>query len=320
MAPLSFAVTIMIVSCVLSEYELNYSYIGNTFFDDFNFDYYRQKNTFSNFQNKSSAISMGLINTTSTTAYIGTDYTNIVGSQGRASIEMSSYHTWTEALWILNASHIPYGCGVWPAFWLLGTNTEINHCEIDVIEGINLWTQDQANLHTTGQCDFSTQYNNINMTGTWRQYNCTLGYSTSNGTGCEVIPNNNYTYGNGFNNNDGGIYAVQLDYSLGIKIWFWSMNDKDIPMSIYNKKPNVNDFGIPFVFYPFGEWCNASNFKNMQIMFDLYYCGWSGQTYFWDESCQRFTNNVTCQDWVANNPSYFKDAYWLINYLDVYTT
>eukprot|EP01084_Bolivina_argentea_P018247 33979_1 len=302
-----------------SAYHLNYTYMGNTFFDDFDFDYYRQQNTFSNFQNKSSAYAMGIINTSTTTAYIGTDYTNIVGSEGRASVEMSSYQTWTEALWILNASHMPYGCGVWPAFWILGTNTQVNHCEIDVIEGINLWTNDQANLHTTGECDFSTQYNNINMTGYWRQYNCTMGYSSANGSGCETVPNMPNTYGKGFNDNRGGIYALELNYDIGIKIWFWSMYDKNIPNSIYTKKPDIDSFGIPFVFYPFGSWCESSNFKNMQVMFDLYYCGWSGQQSFWDEQCQKYTSNATCQDWVANNPSYFRDAYWLINYLDVYT-
>ena len=56
----------------------------------------------------------------------------------------------------------------------------------------------------------------------------------------------------------------------------------------------------------------------MRIIFDSYYCGWSGESVFWDEKCQQVTKNATCQDWVANNPEYFKDAYWLINYLDVY--
>ena len=96
------------------DYVLNYSYVGHTFFDDFNFDHYRQGDTFSNFQNKSNAISMALINTTKTTAYIGTDYTNKVGSEGRASIEMSSYHNWEQGLFILNVSHMPQGCGTWP--------------------------------------------------------------------------------------------------------------------------------------------------------------------------------------------------------------
>ena len=110
---MSWIILSVFIQVGLSSYQLNKTYMGKTFFDDFNFDYYRQHNTFSAFQDKSTALSMGLINTTDTTAYIGVDHTNIVSmnSSGRPSVEMLSYHTFDEALWILNASHMPYGCG-----------------------------------------------------------------------------------------------------------------------------------------------------------------------------------------------------------------
>ncbi len=320
-------VYICIMKSVSSSYHINYTYVGYTFFDDFNFTAHRQHNAFSDFQNKSSAISMGLINTTATTAYIGTDYTNMVGSEGRASIEMSSNHIWDEGLFILNASHMPQGCGTWPAFWFVSLHNKTqNHGEIDVIEGINLRIDDQSTLHTNGACDFSTNYNMINMTGIWRSdepynssspYNCS--YNDLNNTGCGIYANMNNTYGQGFNDNDGGIFAMELNYNIGIRIWFWSMFDENIPNNIYSKTPDVDTWGIPYAFWPFGWWCKSNNFPKMQILFDLYYCGWAAQTNYWDMHCLNVTNNATCFQWVMNNPSYFHDAYWLINYLDVYT-
>ena len=196
---------------------------------------------------------------------------------------------------------------------MLGTNTSLNHDEIDVIEGINLWTSDQTSVHTSSQCDF-TNMNITNMTGKWTNKNCTI---PSNG--CAIIPNENNTYGKGFNEMGGGIYVTELTDDIGIKIWFWSMNDKNIPKSIYNKQPNTNEFGIPYAYFPFGNNCPSRNWYNIQIMFDIYLCGWAGDKYFWDTNCQNYTKNQTCQQWVANNPSYFKDAYWLINFVDVYT-
>lgn len=46
----------------------------------------------------------------------------------------------------------------------------------------------------------------------------------------------------------------------------------------------------------------------------------AGQTSVWesDSTCSALAS--TCQDYVANNPDAFVDAYWLFNYINVYTT
>jgi hypothetical protein len=51
---------------------------------------------------------------------------------GRPAVRLISDNTYTHGLFVLDLSHMPYGCGTWPAFWLLGpdwpTNGEIGEC------------------------------------------------------------------------------------------------------------------------------------------------------------------------------------------------
>ena len=99
-------------------------------------------------------------------------------------------------------------------------------------------------------------------------------------------------------------------------MWFWS--HENTPKDIIDKKPEPGSWGKPYAEWPFGEYCTWQHFNQMQLRFDIYFCGWSGQDEFWNEQCYNYTNGKTCEDWVGNNPSYFIDAYWLINYMDVY--
>ena len=59
------------------------------------------------------------------------------------------------------------------------------------------------------------------------------------------------------------------------------------------------------------------HFQNMRLVFDIAFCGdWAGQPAIFDADgrCPG-----TCQDFVQNNPQAYKDAYWSINALKVYT-
>ena len=112
---------------------------------------------------------------------------------------------------------------------------------------------------------------------------------------------------------------MQVDKQIGIKIWFW-LHD-DTPIDVINKKPDPNVWGLPYAFWPFGSWCTADHFAAMMIHIDLYYCGWAGDDDEWNKECgNSVAKSQTCQDFVANNPSYFHDAYWLVNYFDIYQT
>ena len=177
---------VLIISCTCTQYTLNDTYQGSNFFNQFNFDtvHYGQ---FGKLQTYDEALKLGMINWTDTTVYIGTDYTNIVNSSGRPVIEISSKKTYNYGLFILDANHMPEGCGTWPAWWLVGPDWP-NNGEIDIIENVDLNNFDQSTLHTNNGCNFLniSKSNLINETGNMITYNCTQG--------CTVINNQSNTY------------------------------------------------------------------------------------------------------------------------------
>jgi hypothetical protein len=104
--------------------------------------------------------------------------------------------------------------------------------------------------------------------------------------------------------------------SNGIYIWFWQRGQ--VPAGITNGSPDTSHWGTPLASFS-GSGCDfASSFKNHNIIFDSTFCGsWAGQQSVWDSgSCASLASS--CNDYVSNNPSAFKDAYWLINSVKVY--
>lgn len=313
-------------------YKLIDSYNTTNFFNQFEFlhDTECVSSSFSNFmRNISQAQQLGIINITNNSIYIGTDYWNIVGDEGRASVCIGTKSKYKQGLFILDASHMPFGCGVWPSWWMTDGTWYPNILEFDTIEGINLQINDYSTLHSQDdKCNFksfalNTSYNQQFMTGKWDFPNATC----NDNPACAVSPQNSSSnnYGNLFNINNGGVYATQIyindDYTSGyLKTYFWSRND--IPIDIINKTPDPLTWKLPYGYYPFNnDNCNVANIDTyLQLRFDLYYCGWSGNDPTWKSQCSstNIAKNQTCKEFVANNPNYFKDGYWLINYMDIY--
>ena len=44
------------------------------------------------------------------------------GGPGRPSVRVISDNTYNHGLFLLDLKHMPWGCGTWPAYWLLGPN------------------------------------------------------------------------------------------------------------------------------------------------------------------------------------------------------
>eukprot|EP01084_Bolivina_argentea_P018246 33978_1 len=184
---------VFVVVVLGQQYTLKESWFGDNFFSKFN--YGTHSNTFSDFiTNETQARQMGLINNTATTAYIGTDYWNIVNASGRPSIKLISKESFRQGLFVFDTAHMPFGCGIWPSIYMWGANGQ-RPGEIDVIEGINLRTDDQSTCHTGPNCTFSSVANTSNMTGSWISYNC---YVPSDNAGCGIYADNSNTYGKGF--------------------------------------------------------------------------------------------------------------------------
>lgn len=81
--------------------------------------------------------------------------------------------------------------------------------EVDILEGVSTQTTDEITLHTSEGCD-------IDITGS--QAGSALLDSSdcgadSGSTGCPVSTTVGQAYGDAFNNNGGGVYAMQWESS-----------------------------------------------------------------------------------------------------------
>lgn len=58
-----------------------------------------------------------------------------LSARGRDSIRITSHSTYTDAVIVLDVSHMPTGCATWPAFWTVTSGQWPIGGEIDIIEG-----------------------------------------------------------------------------------------------------------------------------------------------------------------------------------------
>lgn len=224
--------------------------------------------------NQSVAVQNGFVQTTvNNTALIKPDTTNLWpnGGPGRPSVRIISDNTYTHGLFILDLKHMPFGCGTWPAYWLLGPNWPSNG-EIDIIEGVNTIAYNSVSLHTSPNCTISGS----GQTGNFETSDCNK--DVNGNSGCGTALNATYTpnnYGYPFNNISGGIYATEWT-SAYVKTWFFSRSQ--IPPSITSGQPDVTTFGLPAVNQQ-GSCVIDQHFNNMSIIVSMGgYLSWSNGT------------------------------------------
>jgi hypothetical protein len=302
-------ITITVLLCLFSltfaQYSLRKNYTGNAFFDDWDFFTAGDPTHGTvNYVNQSYAQEMGYINTDGGSVYIGCDYKrNVAGnSRGRDSVRISSKASYRYGLFIMDLSHMPTGCGTWPAWWLVGPNWPSGG-EIDIIEGVNTATNDQTTLHTNAGCDMSKVDKN-SFTGRSVSTNC-LGNS-----GCGIVANM-ANYGEPFNQAGGGVYVMEWTTDF-IRTFYFGRNN--VPQDINSGKPQPNNWGKPYALFDLGSNCPDSHFVAEVIVINLTFCGdWAGNVF-----SQQCKNMGTCSAFVKDNPNKFSDAYWRINYVSVF--
>lgn len=265
-----------------------------------------------NYVNRDIAHSTGLINASASNGiYMGVDHTNVAQQPGRKSVRIESKKTYQHGLVILDLAHMPAStCGTWPAFWMLGKGaTWPANGEIDIIEGVNTQATNQVALHTSAGCSIQ----NTGFNGTVETSNCDVkAEGQSNNAGCSIADKNQQSFGSGLNQAGGGVYATEWT-GKAISVWFFP--SKSVPKDITSGNPTPSTWGQPAA--KFAGKCDIDkHFKNLQIVFDITFCGdWAGEQSLWAKSCP---GKGTCNAWVQNNPTAFKDSYWLLNSLKVY--
>ncbi|KAI8082170.1 concanavalin A-like lectin/glucanase domain-containing protein [Thamnidium elegans] len=302
------ALTTALFSSVANAWSLHSISAGSNFINFFNF-YTGADPThgFVQYVDQSTAAANNLVYMQGEQTIIKTDNTTVTPG-GRPSVRLESKSTYNYGLFILDLEHMPVGCGTWPAFWMFGDNWP-NQGEIDIIEGVNEQTTNSVALHTSSGCTMEgvprPQLGNV------KTPNCDVNAPGQGANeGCAVSSGDTRTYGRGFNENKGGVYATRWTEGQGIQVWFFTRSS--IPGDITSNNPNPDTWGLPVAAFPFQS-CPANKFKDLKIVLNLTFCGdWAGGVYG-NSGCPS-----TCVDFVKNTPSAFGEAHWKINSLKVF--
>jgi len=297
-------------------YTLETEFSGSNFFDNFHYETFASPtHGFVDYSGPEAGLTEVLSNGR---AQIRVETTQTVDSGYRKSTRLRSKKEFTEGLFIMDATHLPQGCAVWPSWWLVGADWPYGG-EIDIIEYANTDDQNAAALHVgdnrqgrdVGQCiveEFPP------VTGDLREHNC--GFQP----GCQYKSGNHNTAGYAFNIVGGGVVAMELVQgdSGWIKVWEW--NRDSIPADITADKPDPTTWGTPMAHFTFGTHCTSDHFGSMSMIINTELCGdWAGADYWYNtvHQCGASTGQ-TCPNHVKYNGAAFSDAYWEINYVKVF--
>ena len=126
----------------------------------------------------------------------------------RNSVRIQTQFSFTGGLVILDSVHMPTGCGTWAAFWTNGALWPTTG-EIDIVEGVNDYTNNQATLHTGAGCTLPNNINALNSSGNLVSgTNCAAVQTNNEGCGYRATQTN--SFGAAFNNNGGGVFASEF--------------------------------------------------------------------------------------------------------------
>lgn len=106
------------------------------------------------------------------------------------------------------------------------------------------------------------------------------------------------SFGYGFNNAEGGVFALLWDNSSGMSMWHFAR--ADIPADLIAQTPNPSTWTTPAGFWSAQSCDISANFYDHQMVIDTTICGnWAGGSAYSSSGCPG-----TCSDMVANATNY----------------
>ncbi|TIA71049.1 hypothetical protein E3P77_02977 [Wallemia ichthyophaga] len=307
-------------------YELMKEMAGETFFEHFYF-YADQDPThgYVDYTDSETAFERGMAGwTESGNPFFMVDATPKIDGP-RRSIRLESNFNYTQGVVLLDIVSMPGSvCGLWPAFWSNGeTYNWPAWGEIDIIEGVNAFTENQSSFHTASGCYIAEGSSNT-FTGQLThdgEIARTCSAFESNNEGCGIKDNHKNTYGTPLNERGGGVFAMQWN-DQGISTWFFPRGG--IPGDIHAGDPAPSSWGKPYAHLD-NEACDIGEyFKNHQLIFDTTLAGdWSGRVWaeeeVWQsETCANMTGYATPEEFIREEGEQFEDSVWEVNYVKLY--
>ncbi|KLU90060.1 glycosyl hydrolase [Magnaporthiopsis poae ATCC 64411] len=150
------------------------------------------------------------------------------------------------------------------------------------------------------------------MTGVAKGTDCYNG--TNSNQGCNVAGPRE-SYGPSFNARGGGVVALELR-DEGIRMWQFARPDvpRDLADGGGADMPDPASWGRAAADFPSTDCDVGTHFRNQSIIINITLCGKLTEAVWGSSGCPG-----TCVNHVSNNPDAFRDAFWQINGLRVYT-
>ncbi|KAI5841229.1 putative endo-1,3(4)-beta-glucanase [Tricharina praecox] len=285
----------------------------NNFFDHFDFRTDEPTSGHVQYQTRPDAEKMGLIQQRPDQGYVymGVDHW-ARAPDGRPSVRVESKMLFTHGLFLLDVDHMPYGCGVWPAFWTYGLTSPWPELgEIDIIENVHNARNNSQTIHVSpGDC--SCQFvpaAHDQMTGWTKTPYCTLQKSAQY---LMTFDPREESYGRpGWK---GGVYAMEWT-DKRVRTWFFPRDD--VPCDVNQGTPNPETWGTPVL--SVDTQCGMNKMKDHTVVINTTFCGmWAGKKEIWEQEsgCGHLAD--TCEDYVTDNPEAFGEAYWKIRSVKVW--
>ncbi|PSR74325.1 hypothetical protein PHLCEN_2v9942 [Hermanssonia centrifuga] len=284
-------------------YQLEDDYSGQNFFDGWTFDTEADPtHGLVDFVSDTVAqvSQLAYVQSDNTVVVAVDDTTNLTAGANRNSIRITTKKTYNGGLFVADFFAMPHGCGVWPAYWSVGPNWP-EAGEIDILEGVNLQTDNQITLHSSPNCTIT---NADAATGHLVNPTCTS--SNGNNAGCAYAQSGGNSFGHGFNMMAGGVFAHLWDQT-GISVWFFPRTE--IPQDISSGNPDPSSWGAPVALFPNNDSCDTSaHFHDHSLVIDTTLCGdWAGNS-FGGDGCPG-----TCADFILNANNFQRKPLFIIS-------
>ncbi|KAJ7101421.1 hypothetical protein B0H15DRAFT_816070 [Mycena belliarum] len=324
----SFALLATVALAHAQTYKLSQDLSGDKFFAGFKYN--ESAIDFNNFGNvhflsQAAAVQANLtfVNSAGHAIIKVDNTTSGVGdpSFGRNTVYLMSNQLMTiGSLLIFDVNHMPFGCSVWPSLFTQGQKWP-EQGEIDIIENVNLETNNRFSLHVGNDNCVQPTTSAANQTGTLSTVtngvsNCTVTPATGGNTiGCVTTETKPNSFGSGFAAQGGGVFATLWD-TTGIAMWYFAR--ADVPSNIGGSAaPDPTTWGKASAWYPAASCDPTKAFGPQIITLYINVCGaFAGVQSLFEPKCGSVAPNCSA---AVPNPANFNDAYWDINYLRVYT-
>lgn len=297
------------------KYAVKDRFAGKNFFDGWwFFNYADPTNGQVDYLNKEDATAAGLAFVQSDgVAVIKVDNTTkLEMGKPRKSVRITSNKQYNGGLFVADILQMPFGCSVWPAFWTVGDNWP-NNGEIDILENVNLATNNQYTLHTgpNSTCTLDQSVVAAKYKATSNTMGKVCASKDGANAGCGFSDPESSSYGKAFNDVGGAVIAMEWQ-NTGIRIWRFKRDSIPADLQGDATSPNPDTWGAPVASWTDASCDIANEVKKHNIIINTTLCGgWAGDAYG-SSGCP-----ATCTEQVMD-PSNYDNAIWKIKSVTVY--